>query len=290
METQELLMKFCEKLLAKRRELVDGRMLPPIFNRIEYCTFIPKNELQNLNQFNEGANGFCFECEYNNNKFVVKFLRTYDESEILHEIAALCNAFCMEEKYIVKPFMLNDAHVLVYDEIDNCIQVGIAMEYIKGVNLKDIADLKLSVDVRLNIFCNIVDTLYFLHLHELRHQDLHGGNILICNEKPVIIDLGSMAPYPVNTNANDVQCIWTELIGLFDDEELNSLPELIRNWWKSAYNSRFSELPNDLHYVCSQLRNMSLGHPTLVCVGPYSSYVRTHIHNGIHHFSFEKKL
>ena len=118
-----------------------------------------------------------------------------------------------------------------------------------------------SLAVRINIFCQLADSLNFLHHHGLRHWNLHNGNYIINElELPIIIDFGAMAdhtvPVSANQNYDDRRALATQIriLGL---KKCNIEP--FNTWGPMAENFNWHGFPSTIHGFCTALTDMSVG-------------------------------
>ncbi|MCX7677801.1 MAG: protein kinase [Spirochaetes bacterium] len=76
--------------------------------------------------------------------------------------------------------------------IENTTRYYIAMEYVDGKNLFDIIspDLALPIETALSITIQLCNALEATHAKKIIHGDIKPDNVLICNEKAVLIDFG----------------------------------------------------------------------------------------------------
>src|ERR1700681_2231127 len=70
----------------------------------------------------------------------------------------------------------------------------IAMEFINGVDLQRLIDLRepLSLQVRLDIIIDVLAGLAFAHKHGIVHRDIKPANIRVCDDgRAKIMDFGT---------------------------------------------------------------------------------------------------
>lgn len=95
-----------------------------------------------------------------------------------------------EYTFLKKLNHTNIVKVIDFDIDFNSDKPYLVLEYLEGESLNNVSGDNFTLREKKNIFCQLIKTLRYIHFNGIVHGDISASNIIMVEEKPILIDFG----------------------------------------------------------------------------------------------------